>query len=176
MNSSINQRPDPAGGGFDPGGLLLRLGERLIRQNKMVATAESCTGGGIAYAMTSLSGSSRWFERGFVTYSNRAKIEQLSVADEIITRFGAVSEEVAAAMSIGALNHSHADLSVSVTGIAGPDGGTTEKPTGTVCFGWSRRDGDTRTTRVLFQGNRQQVREQSILMAIQGLLDIVEAI
>lgn len=153
--------------------LLLRLGAQLVRQNKMLVTAESCTGGGIAYAMTSLAGSSRWFERGFVTYSNSAKSEQLSVANEIISRYGAVSEEVAAAMAAGALRHSHADLGVAVTGIAGPDGGTPGKPVGTVCFGWSIRDSDTRTTRVLFEGNRQQVREQSILMAIQGLLDIV---
>ena len=90
----------------------------------MLVTAESCTGGGIAYAMTELPGSSEWFERGFVTYSNLAKQEQLGVADELITRFGAVSEEVAAAMASGALQHSRADFSVAVTGIAGPGGGT----------------------------------------------------
>ena len=154
--------------------LLLQLSNRLIQQNKMLVTAESCTGGGIAYTMTGLPGSSGWFERGFVTYSDRAKQEQLGVADELITRFGAVSEDVAAAMAVGAIRHSHADLSVAVTGIAGPGGGTAEKPVGTVCFGWSVRGGDTRTTRVLFDGDRQQVRELSILTALQGLLDIVE--
>ena len=154
--------------------LLSQLSNRLIQQNKMLVTAESCTGGGIAYTITGLPGSSGWFERGFVTYSDRAKQEQLAVAKELITRFGAVSEEVAAAMALGALQHSHADFSVAVTGIAGPGGGTAEKPVGTVCFGWSRRDGDTRTTKVLFDGNRRQVRELSILTALQGLLDIVE--
>ena len=154
--------------------LLLQLSEQLIRQNKMLVTAESCTGGGIAYAMTELPGSSGWFERGFVTYSNLAKQEQLGVAHELLVRFGAVSEEVAAAMAQGALQHSHADISVAVTGIAGPGGGTEEKPVGTVCFGWTRRGETARTTRIMFEGNRQQVRELSILTALQGLVDLVE--
>ena len=154
--------------------LLLQLGNRLIEQDKMLVTAESCTGGGIAYAITALPGSSGWFERGFVTYSNPAKQEQLGVAEELFARFGAVSEEVAAAMAQGALQHSRADYSVAVTGIAGPDGGTAEKPVGTVCFGWSRRGADTRTTRKAFDGDRQQVRELSILAALQGLADLVE--
>ena len=140
----------------------------------MLVTAESCTGGGIAYTMTELPGSSGWFERGFVTYSNLAKQEQLGVAHELFARFGAVSEEVAAAMAQGALQHSHADFSVAVTGIAGPDGGTEEKPVGTVCFGWGSRGGVTRTTLIMFDGNRQQVRELSILTALQGLMDLVE--
>ena len=154
--------------------LLLQLSEQLIRQNKMLVTAESCTGGGVAYAITGLPGSSGWFERGFVTYSNLAKQEQLGVAGELLARHGAVSEEVAAAMAQGALQHSRADYSVAVTGIAGPDGGTAEKPVGTVCFGWSRRGADTRTTRIVFDGDRQQVRELSILAALQGLADLVE--
>lgn len=158
--------------------LLERLAEGLARQNKKAATAESCTGGGVACAMTDMAGSSRWFERGFVSYSNEAKTEQLSVPAETIARFGAVSEEVAAAMATGALRHSRADFGVAVTGIAGPDGGSADKPVGTVCFGWSRRDGERerepKTRRVLFAGNRQQVREQSIETALQGLLDLVE--
>lgn len=149
-----------------------------MRQNKKAATAESCTGGGVACAMTDMAGSSRWFERGFVSYSNAAKTEQLSVPVETIARFGAVSEEVAAAMATGALRHSRADYGVAVTGIAGPDGGSADKPVGTVCFGWSRRDGERerepKTRRVLFAGNRQQVREQSIETALQGLLELVE--
>ncbi len=157
-----------------PQTLLLQLSSRLIEQNKMLVTAESCTGGGIAYAMTELPGSSEWFERGFVTYSNLAKQEQLDVAHELIVGYGAVSEEVAAAMARGALQHSHADFSVAVTGIAGPGGGTAEKPVGTVCFGWSRRAEIARTTRIVFEGNRQQVRELSILTALQGLVDLVE--
>ena len=157
--------------------LLERLAEGLVRQNKKAATAESCTGGGIACAMTDMAGSSRWFERGFVSYSNEAKTEQLSVPAETIARFGAVSEEVAAAMAAGALRHSRADFGVAVTGIAGPDGGSADKPVGTVCFGWSRRDGEgePKTRRVLLAGNRQQVREQSVEMALQGLLELVEA-
>ena len=155
-----------------------------MRRNKRVATAESCTGGGVACAMTDMAGSSRWFERGFVSYSNAAKTEQLSVPAETIARFGAVSEEVAAAMAAGALRHSRADFGVAVTGIAGPDGGSADKPVGTVCFGWSRRGGagegegagvgEPKTLRVLLAGNRQQVREQSIETALQGLLELVE--
>lgn len=154
--------------------LLLQLSEQLLQQKKMLVTAESCTGGGIAYAITEMPGSSEWFERGFVTYSNPAKQEQLGVAHDLIVRFGAVSEEVAAAMALGALSHSHADFSVAVTGIAGPDGGTAEKPVGTVCFGWSQRGADARTTRIVFDGDRQQVRELSILAALQGMADLVE--
>lgn len=158
--------------------LLEQLAEGLVRRNKRVATAESCTGGGVACAMTDMAGSSRWFERGFVSYSNEAKTEQLSVPAETIARFGAVSEEVAAAMAAGALRHSRADFGVAVTGIAGPDGGSADKPVGTVCFGWSRRDGERerepKTRRVLLAGNRQQVREQSIETALQGLLELVE--
>lgn len=154
--------------------LLLQLSSQLTAQNKMLVTAESCTGGGIAYTITEIPGSSGWFERGFVTYSNLAKQEQLGVAHDLITRFGAVSEEVAKAMALGALRHSHADFSVAVTGIAGPDGGTAEKPVGTVCFGWSVRDGMTKTTRTVLEGDRQQVRELSILAALQGLADLVE--
>lgn len=154
--------------------LLLQLGNRLMEQGKMLATAESCTGGGIAYAITEIPGSSEWFERGFVTYSNLAKQEQLGIAETLISRCGAVSEEVAAAMAQGALQYSRADLSVAVTGIAGPGGGSEEKPVGTVCFGWSGRNGATRTARVKFEGSRQQVRELSILTALQGLADLVE--
>ena len=167
--------------------LLARLAEGLIRRNKRVATAESCTGGGVACAMTDMAGSSRWFERGFVSYSNEAKTEQLSVPAETIARFGAVSEEVAAAMATGALRHSRADFGVAVTGIAGPDGGSADKPVGTVCFGWSRRragegvgagdsegDGEPKTRRVLFAGNRREVREQSVETALQGLLELLE--
>lgn len=168
--------------------LLERLAEGLVRRNKRVTTAESCTGGGVACAMTDMAGSSRWFERGFVCYSNEAKTEQLSVPAETIARFGAVSEEVAAAMATGALRHSRADFGVAVTGIAGPDGGSADKPVGTVCFGWSRRGGEgdsagagkgererePKTLRVLLAGNRREVREQSVETALQGLLELVE--
>lgn len=151
-----------------------RLGNALLNARKKLATAESCTGGGIAHLITVVSGSSLWFERGFVTYSNESKQELLGVSHDVLSAYGAVSEQTAAVMAQGALDNSHADISVAVTGIAGPDGGTEEKPVGTVCFGWSLRDGETKTARVVFEGDRQQVRDRAILMAIEGLLDIIE--
>jgi nicotinamide-nucleotide amidase len=151
------------------------LGEALLAHGMLVVTAESCTGGGIARRLTDVPGSSRWFERGFVTYSNDAKREDLGVPAAVLEHFGAVSEETAAAMAEGALTRSHGHVSVAVTGIAGPDGGSEDKPVGTVCFAWSTREGETRTARVVFEGDRAQVREQSELMAIQGLLDLLEA-
>ncbi|MBI2994187.1 MAG: CinA family protein [Gammaproteobacteria bacterium] len=158
--------------------LATALVERLaasLRLNRMrLVTAESCTGGGLAYLLTSVPGSSDWFERGFVTYSNAAKRELLEVPAAVLEQFGAVSEQAAAAMAEGALAHSHANVSVSITGIAGPDGGTPDKPVGTVYFAWSRQGASTRAARIAFAGDRQQVREQSILMALQGLLDLVE--
>lgn len=155
--------------------LVDRLSHLLLAHNMMVVTAESCTGGGIARRLTDVPGSSLWFERGFVTYSNDAKREDLGVPAEVLERSGAVSEETAAAMAAGALARSHGHISVAVTGIAGPGGGSEDKPVGTVCFAWGTREGETRTARVVFDGNRAQVREQSELMAIQGLLDLMEA-
>ena len=147
--------------------LVERLAEALLAGGYRVAVAESCTGGGIARAMTDLPGSSRWFERGFVTYSNDAKREMLGVSPVTIREYGAVSVETAAEMAEGALGHSHAQLSVAVTGVAGPDGGSDEKPVGTVCFAWSLGPGHTLTARTLFPGDRGAVREQAVLMAIQ---------
>ncbi len=152
-----------------------RLAALLIASRQTVVTAESCTGGGIAHLLTSVVGSSQWFERGFVTYTNSAKQELLGVAGDTLLRYGAVSEQTASAMAAGALGHSPADFSVAVTGIAGPGGGSAEKPVGTVCFGWGLRGHSTKTAQVRFDGDRRQVREQSILMAVQGLLDIVES-
>jgi nicotinamide-nucleotide amidase len=154
--------------------LTQQLAEAMLAHKYKLVCAESCTGGGIAQLVTSIPGSSQWFDRGFVTYSNDAKREMLGVSHEVLESFGAVSEECAAAMVEGAINNSHADLALSVTGIAGPDGGSAEKPVGTVCFGWSQRDVETLSTRVVFDGNREQVRQQSMLMAIQGLLDLLE--
>ena len=150
-----------------------QLGEALLRHRLRLATAESCTGGGLAYAITAVPGSSQWFERGFITYSDEAKQEMLSVPHDTLVKYGAVSESTAASMAIGALVHTPADVAVAITGIAGPDGGTPDKPVGTVCFGWSRRGGQTRTARVVFEGDRARVREQSILTALQGLLDLL---
>lgn len=146
---------------------------RGLRDNAMtLATAESCTAGGIAYAVTMQAGSSAWFDRGFVTYSNESKVQQLGVSPAYLRDFGAVSEPVARQMALGALTHSGAQIAVAVTGIAGPDGGTPEKPVGTVCFGWAiRRDPaaapwvQTATRR--FEGNRAAVRTQSIVAALE---------
>lgn len=151
-----------------------RLGKALLMAQIKLVTAESCTGGGIAQLVTSVPGSSQWFERGIVAYSNEAKQELLTVSHDLLTNFGAVSEQTAIAMAQGAIVNSHADISVAVTGIAGPTGGTDEKPVGTVYISWGRRDGETKTTSIVFTGDRQQVRGQAVLMAIQGLLDILE--
>ena len=151
-----------------------RLGQALLAARQMLVTAESCTGGGIAWLITSIPGSSQWFERGIVAYSNAAKQELLGVSHDVIAAYGAVSEQTAAAMARGALVNSHAGISVAVTGIAGPDGGSEEKPVGTVCFGWSLRDGETKTARIVLSGDRLQVRERAVLMAMEGLLEIIE--
>jgi nicotinamide-nucleotide amidase len=149
------------------------LGQALLRHRLRLATAESCTGGGLAYAITAIPGSSEWFERGFITYTNEAKQEMLSVPHDTLASHGAVSEQTAASMAVGVLIHTPADLAVSITGIAGPDGGTAGKPVGTVCLGWARRGGATRTARIVFEGDRARIREQAILMAMQGLLDML---
>jgi nicotinamide-nucleotide amidase len=154
--------------------LTQRLAEAMLRRQFTMVTAESCTGGGIAQVLTSIPGSSQWFDRGFVTYSNAAKQEMLGVPLDLLEKYGAVSEACAVAMAEGAISHSHADIAVSVTGIAGPDGGSREKPVGTVCFGWAQRKLDSVSTQVVFAGDRQQVRQQSILMALQGILDLLE--
>ena len=153
-----------------------KLGEKLQVHDIMVATAESCTGGGVAYAITEISGSSAWFDRGFVTYTNQAKQQMLGVPSELILNHGAVSAEVVAAMAAGALAHSTAQLSVAISGIAGPLGGTAEKPVGTVWMGWARSGGEAqvRTHRFQFAGDRQQVREQAIVMALRGMCEFIQ--
>ena len=135
----------------------------------MIATAESCTGGLIAATLTAIAGSSDVVERGFVTYSNAAKTELLGVPTELIARHGAVSEEVARAMAEGALDRSPADLAVSVTGVAGPGGGSAEKPVGLVWLGCRRRDRPPMTLRRLFPGDRTEVRRASVAQALQLL-------
>ncbi len=152
------------------------LGEKLQAHGIMAATAESCTGGGVAYAITEISGSSAWFDRGFVTYTNQAKQQMLGVPNELILARGAVSAEVVAAMAAGALAHSNAQLSVAISGIAGPLGGTAEKPVGTVWIGWDRTGNEApiRTHCFQFAGDRQQVREQAIVMALQGMCEFIQ--
>ena len=149
---------------------VVNLGESLVRINRSVATVESCTGGGIACAITDLAGSSQWFERGFVTYHNDAKVEMVGVERALIESHGAVSVEVAAAMAEGGIRFSEADYCIAVTGLAGPQGGSADKPVGTVCFAWAARDRETRVELMHFAGNRHAIREQSVTHALGGLL------
>jgi nicotinamide-nucleotide amidase len=156
---------------MDPALLALigQLAQRLRERGWMMASAESCTGGLIAGACTELSGSSDWFERGFVTYSNRAKTELLGVDATLIDDHGAVSEPVARAMAVGAVERSGARCAVAVTGVAGPTGGTPDKPVGTVWFGWCTPAGIF-TERQRFNGDRAAVRRASVVHALGGLL------
>ncbi len=149
------------------------LGRKCLRKRMVVATAESCTGGGVATAITRISGSAKWFDRGFVTYSNDAKREMLGVSQASLRRHGAVSEEVAREMALGALARSPADICVAITGIAGPTGGSRAKPVGTVWFAWASRGGFVQARRFRFRGNRVAVRLQSVAISIQGLSDLM---
>lgn len=146
----------------------LALGRALAARGWMIATAESCTGGSIARALTETGGSSAWFERGFVTYANAAKTGSLGVPAALLAEEGAVSEAVAARMAEGALAHSQARLALSVTGIAGPGGATPGKPVGTVCFGWAAAGCATRTETRYFSGDRAAVRDAAALHALRG--------
>lgn len=167
----------------DPGARLLSLARglgRLLRDaNLQLATAESCTAGGVAYAVTQVPGSSAWFDRGMVVYSNDAKQRMLGVPQVYLRDYGAVSEPVARAMALGALQQSAAHVAIAVTGIAGPDGGTAEKPVGTVCFAWAlRRDAGSapwaRTTTRHFDGDRAAVRTQAIAEALDGMIELLQ--
>lgn len=154
------------------GTLAEQLAALLQAQSRMLATAESCTGGMISAACTDLAGSSNWFERGFVTYSNEAKTELLSVDAALIARHGAVSEEVARAMASGAIGHSRAQVAVAVTGVAGPTGGSAAKPVGTVWFGFAlpgRLVSEVRR----FDGDRAAVRGATVRHALQRLLELL---
>ena len=146
------------------------VGRAALGRRVRIATAESCTGGLVSGAITAVAGSSDWFECGFVTYSNAAKMRELGVAGETIASFGAVSLEVVQAMAEGARRVSGADWAVAVTGIAGPTGGSLEKPVGTVCFAWSG-PGGTETSRRRLKGDRGAVRTESLRIALQGLVD-----
>ncbi|MBK8063679.1 MAG: CinA family protein [Betaproteobacteria bacterium] len=150
------------------GGLLKAKGEQLV-------AAESCTGGLVAGAVTAVSGSSEWFDRGFVTYSNEAKRDMLGVPMALIEEHGAVSEPVARAMALGALSASLGTLSVAITGIAGPGGGSPKKPVGTVCFAWARSgEAMPRSETRRFAGGRDEVRRQAVLRALQGVVDLLD--
>ncbi len=150
------------------------VGARLKERGLLLASAESCTGGWVAEAVTAIAGSSEWFERGFVTYSNAAKMEMLGVSAATLEAFGAVSEQTAGEMATGALVHSHAQLALSITGVAGPGGGSAEKPVGMVCFGWAGEGGAPLVITRNFSGDRESVRRQSVICALQGVLERLE--
>ncbi|WP_422099792.1 CinA family protein [Variovorax sp.] len=172
MESSF---PPPSSQDLDTPELVEALAGLLLKKGWLLATAESCTGGLIGAACTELAGSSAWFERGFVTYSNAAKTELLGVDAALVEAHGAVSEPVARAMALGAIAHSApARVAVAVTGIAGPTGGTPDKPVGTVWFGWSV-DGQVRTERRRFDGDRATVRAATVRHALHTLVQLLEA-
>ncbi len=149
------------------------LGRACERRGVDIATAESCTGGGVGEAITRITGSSAWFDRAFVTYTNLAKKQMLGVSERTLAKRGAVSEEVAREMALGALKRSPADISVAVTGIAGPTGGSRLKPVGLVWFAWATRKGGVQARSFRFEGGRQSVRRQSVAVALQGLTDLL---
>jgi len=151
-----------------------QVGAKLKAHGLMLVTAESCTGGGVAQAITDVAGSSAWFERGFITYSNRSKQEMLGVCAVTLDQFGAVSEATVREMVTGALHNSDAPVALAVSGVAGPGGGTVEKPVGTVWFAWSVQGDVTRTACHHFLGSRTEIRTDAIRVALQGVLDLLE--
>jgi nicotinamide-nucleotide amidase len=142
------------------------LGRLLLGEKLFIATAESCTGGGLSYALTAVPGSSQWFERGYITYSNASKQNLLNIPETLISTYGAVSQETVTAMAEGALKNSEADISIAITGIAGPEGGSTEKPVGTVWLGLAGKKFSTKTLCQHFTGNREEIRLKAIQEAL----------
>jgi nicotinamide-nucleotide amidase len=151
-----------------------KMGRIARRRGIFIATAESCTGGGIAAAITRIPGSAKWFDRGFVTYHNLAKHQMLGVREATLQAYGAVSEQVAREMAAGALRRSQATVTVAVTGIAGPGGGTREKPVGTVWFAWAAKNNPVQSRMFRFRGDRYEVRRQTVAMALQGVIDLLK--
>jgi nicotinamide-nucleotide amidase len=154
--------------------LATRVGTRLRAEGMMLSTAESCTGGWVAQAATAIAGSSDWFERGFVTYSDAAKMDMLQVKARTLHAHGAVSEQTAGEMAAGALAASRAQIAVAITGIAGPGGGSADKPVGTVCFGWAWTNRKVHAETRHFEGDRESVRRQSVIVALQGVLELLD--
>lgn len=152
--------------------LAQRVGKALKARSLLLVTAESCTGGWVAMEVTAIPGSSDWFERGYVTYSNAAKREELGVAQQTLKRHGAVSEATARAMAAGALKRARGQVALAITGVAGPTGGSRDKPVGTVCFAWARGSKISSETR-RFDGDRESVRRQSVRRALQGVLELL---
>jgi len=147
------------------------VGRRLLLQHQKLASAESCTGGWISKACTDVAGSSDWFDRGFVTYSNNAKMAMLGVREETLTNYGAVSEATVREMATGAIRHSEASLAVAVSGIAGPAGGSADKPVGTVWIAWAWPDGEATAKHFMFKGDRDAIRRAAVNAALTGLRD-----
>lgn len=154
--------------------LAAHLGGLLQQRGWSITTAESCTGGLIGAAVTAVAGSSGWFEQGFITYSNAAKHRQLDVPTDVIDQYGAVSEEVVAAMARGARSAASAQVGVAVSGVAGPGGGSANKPVGTVCIAWDIAGCGGRTTRCQFAGNREAVRHATVVSALRGTIRLLE--
>lgn len=155
--------------------LASRLGQMLVVKKATVSCAESCTGGGIAYALTSVAGSSAWFEQSFVTYSNNAKMSLLGVSNDVLEQHGAVSKQTVEQMAQGCAKRANADFAIAVSGIAGPDGGSADKPVGLVWFGFQLGN-DTYTRQQVFTGDRQAVRQQAIDYALLTLLNFLESV
>ncbi len=155
--------------------LAVRLGEALCARGLMLATAESCTGGWASMAVTAVAGSSAWFERGFVSYSNGAKRDMLGVKPETLAAHGAVSEAVAREMAQGAVARSAAQVGLAISGVAGPGGGSAAKPVGLVCLGWALEGGETRSRRLQCRGGREEVRRQAVARALEGLIELLSA-
>lgn len=153
--------------------LAAQAGAALHAHGMMLATAESCTGGGVASAVTEIAGSSAWFDRGFVTYSNQAKCDMLGVSSDTLARFGAVSEATVREMVAGTLLHSQAQVALAVSGIAGPGGGTAEKPVGMVWFAWGIKDGASVARLHQLAGNRAEIRTQAVRIALQGVIELL---
>jgi nicotinamide-nucleotide amidase len=154
--------------------LARRVGRLCKRRKVVLASAESCTGGGLAEALTRISGSAKWFDRGFVTYSNGAKKEMLGVSQRTLAKNGAVSEPVAREMAAGVLKKTPGDIAVSITGIAGPTGGSRSKPVGLVWFAWAERKGAVQSRAFRFDGGRLEIRRQAVAVALQGLVDLLK--
>jgi nicotinamide-nucleotide amidase len=149
------------------------VGQALIKKSWRIVTAESCTGGWVAQVLTSVAGASACFERGFITYSNESKIELLGVAAETITKFGAVSEQTVNEMAQGALKHSNAQVSLAITGVAGPTGGSQKKPVGTIWFSLAGKNLELQTQSKHFSGNREEIRKQAVRFILQWLLEVL---
>ncbi|MER2514718.1 MAG: CinA family protein [Nitrosomonas ureae] len=155
-------------------GLAAEVGQCLAQRGWMLVTAESCTGGWVGQAVTAVAGSSIWYDRGFITYSNRSKCEMLGVQPTLLDQFGAVSPQTAQAMVTGALSRSHAQIGLAITGIAGPAGGTAEKPVGMVCFAWASKDGPVQHETHHFKGNRESIRRSAVTTALRGILHLLD--